>query len=296
MWLLGFAWDSIPSLVPHLPLVGINTLWSQSWLSTYPSVLYVYALHAASHQYALHSFAACTVCSYAKRLCREGCIQGSLVHFVFLQTTGSPWPWLQPSCMCLGCICLDNVVGLFLGMRLGKRLLWSWGSWSFTPSHIQLRPMQETCTGFIVFLVPTCIVPWKARWGLVGSCSVMYQWWPAASRISRGEEYYAQSSSRLTALWQFSLFHVAWSWQDFLHTAWHCHCHHQWACIGKSWMTRDEDICSHIIQDNKPDKCHLHLHIQKKHGVVMQTWLWAITWKPGSWHPWASYGQRASEP
>lgn len=47
-------------------------------------------------------------------------------------------------------------------------------------------------------------------------------------------------------------------------------------------MARDEAICSHVIQDNKPDKCHLNLHTQKK-CAAMQTWLWAtfvkVEWK-----------------
>lgn len=105
--MLGLAQDSISSLVPHLLLVGIGTLWSQSWLSTYPSTLHVYAPHAASHHYALHSFAVWQYATMPRGFTTQAASRTvwSILHFCWLHEAsghGCCPHWLQPSWMCLG--------------------------------------------------------------------------------------------------------------------------------------------------------------------------------------------------
>lgn len=140
-------------------------------------------------------------CGCANWLHKAGHVQGHLAHFAFLQTTRGLWPWLLDLNGFSPLACAEEaVVGPSFGMGLGDGLRLPWGSWSFTPSRIQLRLMSGTWMGFLVFFCSVLqagqsLTPLRAR-RLVGPCSGMYHWWPAAPMTPRGEEHYAKSSTR----------------------------------------------------------------------------------------------------
>lgn len=117
--------------------------------------------------------------------------------------------WLHPSCTCLASMSW-RWGGPSLGLGLSEGLLLSWGSWSFTLSHIRLRLIGETCTW--LGSVNPVLLPWpashtlRARWS-VAPCSGVDHRWPAALRTPRGTK----------DNWEIGTFNVTFL-STFLHT------------------------------------------------------------------------------
>lgn len=254
----------------------------------------------------------------------------SVLRFCWLHEVSGHgcWPhWLQPSSMCLGSMPWHRSRPIHWdGARrgasaiLGKLVLHTF------------PPTVETDVIALCWLYCVCwtdLQPWPASHPLtarrlVGPCGSMYHWWPG---LPEAKNIVPSPPQEPTALWQFSLFRVARSWQAFLCTAWSATAitsglpwgRHEWQRRKPSahmsfrtirltnviWICTEVSCCANIalgyLCKSEMERSDFLLSPEKKKksqkGTLSLGWQSeATTWKPSSWHPRALCGHRASEP